>query len=345
MDQILDRKVIRRGLIYVFALSVLIILSIFIFTTGKGTIKGVLSFNCTYIPVLLIVTIARWLFDGQAFVVLSKHGSRRTVSLTRGAVIRLEGTLVSSVIPLLAGTVSTHTYLLHKEKLRWSESIAITILRSVIPMILFLINIPILFFVSGGYAEKNFFNQILRAVSIPIISIIVFFILVLVYPSILKKVIVFISDFMSRIKLINKNRMVNLTRKLLTEVDKFRKIILFFVIKKKFALFMAGFWIFAAFTMDYVTALLIVRGFGFSIPWIQALAVQALMKPIIYSAPSPGGAGIWELVALGFFSLYVPKYMLGFSVFLWRIFLSYLPLVAGMYFFYREFRADSAQQG
>ena len=105
-------------------------------------------------------------------------------------------------------------------------------------------------------------------------------------------------------------------------------------------LFSASGWILLAFVADYFLALLILWGFGFQPPLVRALAVQFLMKPLIYFAPTPGGAGIWEFTYLGFFSLFMPQHLIGVAVLIWRLLVTYLPSVAGIFFLVKEFHGD-----
>jgi len=330
----------QRGIIIFVAASTIIIVGILVFTTEHETWKGILNFKVVYIPVLLVLAIVRWFFDGQAFVVLSGVGSKRKLSLKRATIIRLEGALVSSVIPILVGTLSTHTYLLYKEKMRISESVAITVLRSILPVFLFFLNIPILIFFREDSLQQHFFNQLLRTISVPIIAAILFFIIILFYPEVLKRITQFLIKSAVFFRVVHKDRISSVNKRLLSEVDKFSKILWLYIVKRKSAIAGAGFWILAAFTVDYFIALIIISGFGYTYPVVKGIAIQFLMRPIIYFAPSPGGAGIWEFTYLGFFSIYMPKYLLGIAVLLWRLLVSYLPMIAGLVFFLREFGND-----
>ncbi|MCD6116209.1 flippase-like domain-containing protein [bacterium] len=340
MRAVLKSTLFQRGIIIFVALSTMIILGILVFTTEKETWRSIADFKLIYIPVLVFLAILRWFFDGEAFVVLSKYGSRRKLSLKRATVIRLEGFLVSSIIPILVGTLSTHTYLLHKEKIRISESVAIAVLISVLPVFLFLLNVPILIFIRDGSFHHHFFNQLLRTISVPIIAAILLFIVILFYPGILKRITRFFIKAAVILRLVHRDRMSSVSERLFSEVDKFSKILWFYIVKRKLAIVSAGFWILAAFTVDYLIALVIMSGFGFTYPVIKSIALQFLMRPIIYFAPSPGGAGIWEFTYLGFFSIYMPRYLIGIAVLLWRLLVSYIPMIAGLVLFIREFGND-----
>jgi len=329
----------RRGVLLFITVSVVIFTGILIVTADRGTWQGLLNFRLVYIPVLLALTAVRWLFDGQAFVVLCRYGPGKQLSLARGAAIRLEGTLVSGVVPIVIGAFTTHTYLLYKEGLRISESVAVSVLRSMLPVFMFLVNIPILLAMNQEAVPGTLFRQILTAISIPIVGAILFFVIAILCPQIVHAAGRFLLNIFVRIKLVRRQKKNIYLHAMSAELKRFRQVLRLYIIKRKKALFAAVFWIFAAFLVDYICGLCIVAGFGYHVPVTRGIALQFLMKPIIYFAPSPGGAGIWELTYLGFFSLYLPKYLLGVAVLMWRLITSYIPLTAGFTLFVRDFKS------
>ena len=100
-------------------------------------------------------------------------------------------------------------------------------------------------------------------------------------------------------------------------------------------------WLVITFTLDYLIAMAILWGFGYAPPFWKAMAFQNLIRPIIFFALTPGGAGVSEFTYLGFFSLYMPKHLIGIPVLIWRLVLTYLPAVVASFLLIREFREDT----
>ncbi len=299
-----------------------------------------MAFRWIFVPVLLGLGIIRWFLDGMAFVTMSRHNSLASVRLVRSAVIRLEGNFVAAIVPVLIGTISMHTYLLHKEKLRLSESMAITTLRVILPVFLFLLNIPILFYMRTDPLSGKFFAQFIKIVSLPVVVIIGFFILTLFYPHQIKRMASAMIRWWGRIKFLHIERILDLEERFFHGIDQFSKIFWAYLRKRKRILLGSAGWILAAFMADYFIALAILWGFGYQPSIVRALAVQFLIRPIIYMAPTPGGAGIWEFTYLGFFSLFMSNNLIGVAVLFWRILVTYLPCIAGAFFLTREFHRD-----
>jgi uncharacterized protein (TIRG00374 family) len=169
----------------------------------------------------------------------------------------------------------------------------------------------------------------------------VFFIITLFYPHKIKNTASSLVRWWGRIKFLHVERIIALEERLFHEIDQFSKIFWTYLKKRKFMIVRATGWILAAFIADYFIAIAILWGFGFHPSLLRALAVQFLIRPIIYLAPTPGGAGIWEFTYLGFFSLFMPQYLIGVSVLIWRMLVTYLPSAVGAIFLTRDFHHDS----
>ncbi|MBN1894016.1 flippase-like domain-containing protein [bacterium] len=81
----------------------------------------------------------------------------------------------------------------------------------------------------------------------------------------------------------------------------------------------------------------ILRGLGVDIGFAEGYALSALLLFLISFMPTPGSSGLGEAVFVILFSGSVPKYLLGVTVLLWRIFYQYLPASFGAFVFVRFF--------
>ena len=336
----IKKSTVTKGIIIFVALSMVVMVGILLWTTDQSTWKQLFHFKVIFIPVLVALGVVRWLADGMAFVTLSRDKMKPSIGLGRATVIRLEATLMAAIVPVLLGTIGTHAYLLNKERKDLSESMAITLLRGILPIFIFLLNIPIIFIWDANPLGGNFFNKLIEVISIPLVVIAVFFIIALFYPHRIKRVASAIVKWWGRIKFFHTEKILAVEERIFEEIDQFSEIFWIYLRQKKKQLFGAILWIFFAFLADFFIAIAILWGFGFQPLLVKAVAVQFLMRPIIFLAPTPGGAGIWEFTYLGFYSLFMPKYLIGVSVLIWRIVMTYLPALVGAFFFSREFRSD-----
>jgi uncharacterized membrane protein YbhN (UPF0104 family) len=339
----IKKSTITKGIVIFVVLSIAVMMGILLWSTDQSTWQQILHFKVLFIPVLVALGVVRWLADGMAFVTLSRDKIKPSIGLGRATVIRLEATLMAAIVPVLLGTIGTHAYLLNKERKDLSESMAITLLRGILPIFIFLLNIPIIFLWDANPLGGNFFNKLIEVISVPLVVIAVFFIITLFYPHKIKRVASAMVKWWGRIKFFHTEKILAVEERMFREIDQFSEIFWIYLRQKKRQLFGAILWIFLAFLIDFFIAIAILWGFGFLTPTsilIKAVAVQFLMRPIIFLAPTPGGAGIWEFTYLGFYSLFLDKSLIGISVLIWRIVMTYLPALVGAFFFSREFRAE-----
>ncbi|MBN1781560.1 flippase-like domain-containing protein [bacterium] len=333
---------INKGLWVTVLLSIAVMVGILLWTTEQQTWDHLTHFRWPFIPLILLLGVVRWFTDGMAFVTMAKHGSRSSVKPWRAASIRLEGSLVGNMVPVLVGNFTMHAYLLHKEKLRIHESMAITVLRAILPVFIFILNIPILMFMKGDPTGGKFFNALVKAISLPIVAIVIAMVITLFYPERIKHFAMIIVHWCSHIKIIPRNKLFAVQKRLFREINQFSRIFWTYLRGRKLMLLGATAWLAFSFFIDYILAMCILWGFGIHIPsfW-KAIAFQNLIRPIIFFALTPGGVGVYELTYLGFFSLYMPQHLIGISVLIWRMVLTYLPSVAGAFLLLREFKQDT----
>lgn len=335
----LKKSHLKRGFSVFALLSATVMMGILFWTTEYSTWPMVLHFKTVFIPFILLLSVARWYADGMAFVTMTKH-DHSAVALPRATSIRLQGNFVSTVLPILLGHLTMHSYLLHKEKLRLSESAAISVLRAILPVFLFLLNIPILLMIKGESHQTAMFSQFLKVVSLPLVIIILFLVIALAFPARIKRVAMNVFHIGMKIKFFRTKKILDWEKRIFREVDQFHEILLTYFQQKKWVLFKTAFWILTAFMLDYFIAMGILWGFGYHPPIIHAIAYQFLIRPIIYFAFTPGGVGFWELSYLGFFSMYMPQNLIGVSVFIWRMMLTYFPMLVGGIILFHEFNKD-----
>jgi uncharacterized protein (TIRG00374 family) len=332
---------LKKGLIVFTAVMATAMAGILIWTTKRETWTRFSELRPIFIPLLLGLSILRWFLDGMTLRCVTGKGSHAAFGIGRAAVIRLEGNAVANVFPVFFGIFSTHTYLMHKEKIPWSESAAAAVLRSAMPVLLFLGNIPLLALRRSEPGHGAFFGRFIEAISLPVAAVVVCTVAALFYPNRIKKLVWTLVRLVARIRLFHADRLLVMEERLFHGIDRFSQVVWRYFREKKSRMLIMGLWLGAAFCVDGFIALSILWALGASPPVLQALAVQFLIWPIAYMMPVPGGAGVLDFSYLGFFSLYIPQALSGAAVLLWRMLSTYLPVGAGFYFLVREFRRDS----
>ena len=336
----IQKSVLIRSFIVFAVISAAVMIGIMLWTTEPKTWSHFRDFQLIHIPLILGLGTLRWILDGTIFTSLTSGGGGVRVGIGRATVIRLEGNLISIILPVFIGMLTMHAYLLHREKMDWGESMAVSTLRAILPVLLFLLVIPVQALARLGLNSGSSFERFMGAISVPVLAGAVIVVLALFFPDRIKKAASWILRGWKKLKAEQAGKIAAVEARLLREIDQFSRIFRMTVEEKPGRLFAAAGWVLLTFLADAMIAIAVLWGFGYHPPILKALAVQFLIWPLIYLAPTPGSMGVMELSYMGFYSMFMPKPAIGLAILIVRILTTYLPMVAGVWLLAREFRAD-----
>lgn len=218
---------------------------------------------------------------------------------------------------------------------------AVSAIRAILPILLFLLNVPILALMQWEANQGSIFERFVDAVSVPVVVAVFIVLMALFFPDRIKTAASWLLKWWGKINAGPGEEIAAVEEKLLHEIDQFSRIFRLYVKDKPKRLLAASGWVLATFFADALIAIIVLWGFGIHPPVLKAVAVQFLIWPIIYLAPTPGSTGVFELTYLGFYSLYMPKPLIGLAILVFRLVITYLPMLAGVWFLAREFRRDT----
>ena len=73
----------------------------------------------------------------------------------------------------------------------------------------------------------------------------------------------------------------------------------------------------------------VIRGFGIEAPFVEVVILHVLLQFLLYFMPTPGATGIGEILAPALMAPFLPGSLVVAYTAVWRVFLTYLPVVAG----------------
>lgn len=71
------------------------------------------------------------------------------------------------------------------------------------------------------------------------------------------------------------------------------------------------------------------RALGISVNFVDVLLLQTLIMFLLYFAPTPGGAGLAEVLSALVMGIYVPRELTPLYILVWRVIVIYVTIVAG----------------
>ncbi|MCD6166121.1 flippase-like domain-containing protein [bacterium] len=313
-----------------FILISLIALGIIIgITITKETWTRLNQFSLNYLLIMVISVILRWFFDGLSLRSLINGNSSLKIGLWKATKMRLQCTFVAVILPVVLGSTAFQVYLLHKEKVSTGESVAITSIRAILPILIFVLLVPLFWTLGFQNGTKPVFVKLIRLASTPLVISLAAFTIAVVFPNWIKKALSGITNLIRKIGWLKFKNLEKVEHWLNNEVDELHTALTAYWRKGKWSLTLATFWCVLFLLMEFSIAILILAGFGIHLQLIKAFGIQFLLKAFLYLAPTPGGSGINEFSYLGFFGMYAPKYLLGVAVLMWRFFAYYISVIAG----------------
>ncbi|MDW7679141.1 MAG: lysylphosphatidylglycerol synthase transmembrane domain-containing protein [bacterium] len=318
------------------AISIIALTVILKLTASEQTWQQLFRFNFIYLVFLAISIILRWIFDGLSLTSLVNGNVGLKINLWQAIKMRLKCIFVGIAVPVLLGSTAFQVYLLNREKLSLGQSTAITSIRAILPILLFVVFVPIFMLFGFQNGFEVFFAKFMKIVSLPIALSLFFFTMAVILPELIKRMF---SLLMKAIQKIKRFKIKSIDKAVLwfnTEIDRLHTSLTAYHRHGKSSLALSSFWILMMFLMEFSVAILILSGFGIKLPLLKAVGIQFLLKSFLYFAPTPGGSGINEFSYMGFFTLYAPKYLVGISVLMWRMLAFYVSVILGGIITFKE---------
>ena len=333
-------KITEKSLILyigIFITISLIALAIILkITVREQTWQQLAQFNTNYLILLAIAIILRWIFDGLSLLSLINGNGNLKINLWQAMKMRLKCIFVGVAVPVLLGSTAFQVYLLNREKISLGESTAITSIRSILPVLLFVIFVPMFMLLGFQNEFEVFFMKFIRVVSLPIFLSLFFFTLAIVLPDGIKKMFFSLMNAIKKIHLFKIKNIDKAVKWFNTEIDRLHTSLTAYRKHGKAGIILSLGWLLLMLLMEFSVAILILSGFGIKFQLIKTIGIQFLLKSFLYFAPTPGGSGINEFSYMGFFTLYVPKYLVGIAVLMWRALAYYVSVIFGGIFVIKE---------
>jgi len=319
----------RKWLWISIGLSIFILILVLYFTVDENTIQYLKEIDPLFLFIALLMHLAAMLFWALRIKLMSKslgYKVRLRVCLN----LVFANLLVAAVTPSQAGGEPIRIHELYKAGVRIGDATAVVIMERVIDAV---------FFGFAGALAILLLGDALNKVSpgistLMIIGWIIMMACVIIFiqgvrnPEFLKKILMGISEFVGKIKKIE--RMDNLFREIDDEVDNFHKSTIKFAKNGKMGLLSGALFTVLFWTFEFLIASFILMGLGEPPFFIASFIVQLVIAILMLIPLTPGGSGVAEVSAISLYGLFVDSSILGVFVLLWRIILYYSNIIIGI---------------
>jgi uncharacterized protein (TIRG00374 family) len=237
----------------------------------------------------------------------------------------------AALTPMQSGGGPFQMYIMYQNGISVGKSVAITIIRTVLIMLILGAMIPFAIMIRGGVSQLGWGARwFIFYVVLFILVIWLALIVSIAKPVLVKRLAAKIITFLGRIGLLKNEWVGRLLKLAVREIDAYNEnVIAFMTTGRRYfvpAVFVAFFQILAQ--LSVMPCMIWALGFPVSYP--ECVLVQATFLFLLYFIPTPGGSGAAEGGAALVFGMFVPWNIAGLLGVGWRILTEYTGILLGM---------------
>jgi len=325
-------KSIKSGIRYSLIISIVIIVLILIFTTDTRTWDALLTLKWEYIFYVILLNMLSWVWSGIRYSIMINGIADSKLNLIEALQIHLAYYFASSITPSAAGGEPLEIYLLSKKNIKVGQATALSLFRYIINTLTFAIASPIVLYFYSFLFPQSIIKNLVQYSAILFFIIVALFIFALYKPRPVIKFLSYILIKLRRIPFLNKIHPYKIIREVYKTVTDFHNTLWLFIKEKKLVLL--GFFIFnlLSWITYFLIAPLLMLGFQMEVNNILSIVlVQIPIFFLLFYVPTPGVSGAVELLLSLGFSPFIPKYVLGIFIILWRFLTHYFTLITGAF--------------
>ncbi|MEW5817671.1 MAG: lysylphosphatidylglycerol synthase transmembrane domain-containing protein [Spirochaetota bacterium] len=297
------------------------------FTVNEQTKEAVRGLKANYLLLLCLVWLLILTMDALAILFLTKGTDEnlKTFSSYKIATLRI---FFNVITPFSFGGQPMMIYTLKKEGVSAGKGSSIVVTKLMLNTITTLFGATIAFiFFRDKITETPAIDAILFIGGILGVTVIVVIIAGLLSPYFIIKLVTDFGKLLHKLKFIKIQR--HFRSKVIHEAWFARRSFKRYF-GRHFLFFLAAtvccvLWYF----LQLLLLWLILTTLGVKSNFAEGMAVSALLLFIISFLPTPGAAGLGEAIFVIIYAGLVPKFLLGISVVLWRIFYQYISSLLG----------------
>ncbi len=322
------RKRVNIGLRVFLIITVLTIIVIGVLTIDKRTWTALKHFHIGYLLLCFILWGGYISMDGFRVQILSSALGKR-VSIKTAIAVITSGLFLAAVTPFQTGGLPVQLYILKKEDISIGKGSVILLFRGILELLIFIFVVPLIFLHYKGLLTTNIMNALIRYLFIIYGVGLFLLILLLVNPSILKKLLYRFYFFLKRKQIVKTKRLLRFFRRIFKEVQDFRKSLRLYFSKQKSKLFLAFLVTVISYICLFFIAPVMLIGLGEKPPILETVYLQLVLKFLLFFVPTPGASGVSEAAFVSLFKRVSPAHLLGIYVVLWRLFTFYIGAAIG----------------
>lgn len=333
-------KLIKKGLFYFMAITVITMIVIFLYTNTGKTLEVWSRIQAKYIVIALII-VALDLFLGayrnHIFVKEFKPGT----SLKVATKANLANIFMGAVTPSQSGGGLAQFYIFYKNGIKLPDAITISFINWISTLLFFPISGAIAYQIIKDKIPEGFISYLAQFGFSVFTTLFIVVMVALIFPQAIGWLILKLSKIVGSISAKWTEKLSVFGEKAKTSMIDYRNKCTKLLSSKPQLMLYSFVITIALYFNKYLLAYFLVLSFGIEADFWVIISIQAIVYLLLYFAPSPGGSGIAELSITGLMAgILSDDYLASFTL-MQRSFLVFIPALLGAYVVLKEMNKKS----
>jgi uncharacterized protein (TIRG00374 family) len=320
---------LRKGLSIFLFLSVAVCGAVLAFSVDRKSFAVFKEADAFKIYLAFMLVVCVWLLDAVKMWLLIRAAGEKITFL-----VSMELTWINyfgaAITPMQSGGGPLQMYVMYQQGISVGKSVAITIIRTILIMLILGMMIPFAVMTSGnlpemGWGARGFISYVV----VFILAIWLALVVSVVKPSLVKRLAARIITVLKRIGLLRAGWESGLLKLAVREIDAYNDNVRAFLTTGRRYFLIGVFVAFTQIAFQLSVMPCMIWALGFPVSYPQCVLVQALFLFLLYFIPTPGGSGAAEGGAALVFSMFVPWNVAGMLGIGWRFMTEYTGIFLG----------------
>jgi uncharacterized protein (TIRG00374 family) len=325
-----DITLIKKGIFWFLTISIISMVSIFLYTNTGNTIEVWKGIELKYIAIAGLIMCMDLLIGGWRNHIFAREfnpGISQWVSFKAN----LGNIFMGSVTPSQSGGGLAQLYVYTKNGIKLGDAITISFINWISTLTFFPISGLIAYQIISDKVPKGFITYLAQFGFSLFTTLFTIVMIALFFPKVLEWIITQIALLLGKVNSKWKSKIESAGTKVKSTLIDYRKKCTKLLSSKPQLMLFSFLITVTLYFNKYLLGYIIVLALGVDVDFLTIIAIQAIVYLLLYFAPSPGGSGIAELSLAGLMSgILADDYIASFTV-MQRGFLVFVPAILGAF--------------
>jgi uncharacterized protein (TIRG00374 family) len=320
---------VKKGLSIFLLLSAAMSGALLYFTVDKSSLEFFAGANKCGLMLSALLVVIMWLLDAAKLYALARAAGERLSYCLSLELVWLNY-FGAAITPMQSGGGPFQMYILYKNNVSVGKSVAITLVRTILSMLILGLSIPLSLLIQQDLPESGWLMRgFIVYMTLIIMAAWLGFVLSLFRPRIIKRWFGIITMILKRFGILRAGRVRRIIKGASREIDSYNQILRAFLTTGR-RYFLLGAAASLMHMMVYLSIMpCMIWSIGFKVEFFHCVIMQALFLFMLYFIPTPGGSGAAEGGAALVFGVFAPRSVAGVLGIGWRFLTEYTGIVLG----------------